>query len=427
MEPKNEIILRPHQIEVVRQADEYIARKINHLLLYSDFGLGKTYMALSIIEKYAKVGDRVLVICGATKIEDWEDALEKYNLNDVSVVSMDTIWRRPFDYYEHVIIDESQFLKDGTSKRANFILLHHIKAKYLVMLTGAPYYNWEHAYGQLKALKPDINYKEFKDKYLIMALNRQYERPFMECVGYKNIDELINDFKNNGTICMSYEDAMKFSPELSSLMSKNIKLIDVKQSQEAKKFKKDRLLKTEKTKYLDEIEYIGETPIAVFHAEMRLNGAHNEDKIKELEYYLNEANSERVVIFYRYGVDFEVLKQIAKKLNRTVSYINGEGIDLTEYKNKVLDVTGKDVNNTLVLCQWRAGAIGHNLQLAHTTISFSLTNEVELFDQHFARTNRIGQEQICNYIFLLSPLEKKIYEQLINGLDFTMELYKMLI
>lgn len=151
------------------------------------------------------------------------------------------------------------------------------------------------------------------------------------------------------------------------------------------------------------------------HSKLILNSAYNDDKKKRIASLFEELENERVIVFYEHVVDFDVLSEICNTLKRPISYINGLGKNLDNYNEK---------HNTVVLCIWSSGSRGHDLQLAKNSISFSMTNNPEFFDQHYARIKRYGQENICTYTFLLTPLEKVMYDTLKTGQAFSLELYE---
>lgn len=203
------IELLPHQLVCLREAEEALSKGKTHLLIHAGFGLGKTYISLSILESILINSEKdnisVLILCAPTKVDDWVNAYCKYfdtdelNEND-TVMSIDTIWRRPPKKYDVVIIDESQFFKvkpslKMKSNRAEFIHKHYWNNEYLIMLSGTPFYKWEDSYGQYCMLDSKCNgvlsRKEFAAEYLIIGQNTWLQpRPFLEIQGCKNTDKL---------------------------------------------------------------------------------------------------------------------------------------------------------------------------------------------------------------------------------------------
>jgi SNF2 family DNA or RNA helicase len=72
--------------------------------------------------------------------------------------------------------------------------------------------------------------------------------------------------------------------------------------------------------------------------------------------------------------------------------VNGSIKDLSNYEQE---------SNSVTLVQYKAGAMGLNLQKANKIVYFSLTEEAELFEQSKKRIHRIGQEKPCFYYMLI--------------------------
>lgn len=210
---------------------------------------------------------------------------------------------------------------------------------------------------------------------------------------------------------MDYERAKSITSQLPDFNAFFENTIDVKDSEYYKKYIRDGGLILENGDILT-----AETAPKRMHTKLQLNSSHNKDKLNKFKTILEELENERVVVFYKYRSCFNELNEICKKLKRPVSYINGDGKNLKNYEEK---------SNTVVLCQWQSGSTGQDLQLAKNSVCFSITDNAEFFDQHYARIKRIGQTEICTYTFLLTPLEKKMYNVLKTGQDFSIELYKL--
>ena len=216
----------------------------------------------------------------------------------------------------------------------------------------------------------------------------------------------------HSVVSMSHTRAKTYSTDLPSFSSILESKISIKNSPMYKKFIKDKGLVIEDGNILTMTNSMQK-----MHNELQLNSAYNKEKNDTLINLLSEIEGERAVIFYRYDSCLKQLMKICK--DRPISHINGEGKDLDNYVK---------YDNAVALCQWKSAAVGADgLQLGHHTFSYSLTNEYELFDQHYWRTNRIGRDVDVTptYTFLLSPLESKMYDVLKEGKDFTTELYEV--
>ena len=111
------------------------------------------------------------------------------------------------------------------------------------------------------------------------------------------------------------------------------------------------------------------------------------------------------------------ISQLCDKFGKKMSFVNGEGRDLTAYENDPQSVT---------VVQFQAGAHGLNLQKANKMVMFSPPLSSELWSQAKARIHRMGQESPTMYWYLVSKdsVEEKIYDALKKGHDYTVELFK---
>ena len=109
------------------------------------------------------------------------------------------------------------------------------------------------------------------------------------------------------------------------------------------------------------------------------------------------------------------IKELCTKLNKPISVVNGGMRDLDAYEYN---------DNSVVLIQYQAGAMGLNLQKSNKIIYFSLPLSSELFEQSKKRIHRIGQEQPCFYYQLTCGIESRIYDTLSMRKDYTDKLFE---
>ena len=143
---------------------------------------------------------------------------------------------------------------------------------------------------------------------------------------------------------------------------------------------------------------------------------YNKNKVDKLKELL-ESTDDRVIIFYNFKYEYELIKELCDKLNKPVSAVNGTVKDLSNYNSK---------ENTVTLCQYQSAAMGINLQKCNKIIYFSLTLSSELFEQSKKRVHRIGQEKTCFYWYLITEksIDEKIYKTLQERKDYTDKLFE---
>ena len=142
----------------------------------------------------------------------------------------------------------------------------------------------------------------------------------------------------------------------------------------------------------------------------------SENKIGMLK-TLVESTNDRVIIFYNFDIELELLQQFMQKLKRPISFINGHKKDLSCY-NKFED--------SVTLVQYQSGSSGVNLQKANKIIYYSPPIKSDFYEQSKKRIHRIGQDKKCTYWKLITrdSIEQRIYNTLDKKRDYTEELFK---
>lgn len=406
--------LYEHQKKVLE-----ITKGRNRVAYYLDMGLGKTFVAT---EKMNQLDEKLnVIVCQKSKINDWVEHLKtyygdyeivKYNTQDLSnfnnktvlVINYDLIWRRPqFKTIKDftLILDESSYIKNDQAARTKFI--RRLKFKNIILLSGTPVAGkYEELYSQLKLLGYTKNKSVYFSTYMVTTRFRIGGVPIQKITGYKNIDRLKRKLRELGAVFMKTEDVFNLPEQVHNIEK-------VANTTNYKKFRKDRLLITK------DLELVGDTTLNRLLYSRQLASQYNQNKLDKLTSLL-ESTENRVIIFYNFDKELELIRSICKKLKKPVSVVNGKKRDLSNYE---------DCNNSVTLIQYQAGSMGLNLQKANVIIYFSLTLSSELFEQSKKRTHRIGQKQSCFYYYLLTEgsIDEDIYTTLLERKDYTDKLF----
>ena len=388
-------------------------------------GLGKTYIAS---EKAISLHKNILVVCQKSKVRDWfNHFVEHYNysltgmvardltyddeeiewyfknikngVRTVGIINYDLVWRRPelsnlTDFT--LILDESSLIQNDTSKRSKFIL-KKLNPTNIILLSGTPVSGkYEKLMSQIHLLGWNISKELFLKQYCL------YERTldgYPKIIGYKNVERLKRKLREYGCF-------FKKTEEVLDLPEQRFITIPVKESKEYKYFMKNRIVT------IDGLELIGDTTLTKMLYARQLCGAYNKDKIQALS-DLIESTEDRLIIFYNFDIELEVIKSVIPE-DRPLSYINGKIKDLTAYEEE---------SNSITLCQYQSGSMGHNLQKCNKIIYFSPTLSSELFEQSKKRVHRIGQADKCTYYKLVSGIEYGVYNALDMRKDYTDQLF----
>ena len=409
-----------HQKEALEESKD-----LTKVAYYYDMGLGKTFIGA---EKAINLGKNILVICQKSKVEDWfNHFVEHYNysltgivardltdseemewyfknikngVRTVGIINYDLVWRRPelsnlTDFT--LILDESSLIQNDTSKRSKFIL-KKLNPTNIILLSGTPVSGkYEKLISQIHLLGWNISKDLFLRQYCV------YERTsegYPLITGYKNVERLKRKLRDYGCF-------FKKTEEILDLPEQRFINIPIKESKEYNYFIKNSIVT------INDMELIGDTTLTKLLYARQLSSAYNKAKIQALS-DLIESTEDRLVIFYNFDIELEVIKSVIPE-DRLISYINGKSKDLRAYN---------ECNNSITLCQYQSGSMGHNLQKCNKVIYFSPTLSTDLFEQSKKRIHRIGTIDKCTYYKLVSGVEWNIYKTLDMRRDYTDDLFK---
>ncbi|WP_242851981.1 DEAD/DEAH box helicase [Clostridium tetani] len=407
------IKLYPHQERALKETKEF-----NRVGYFLDMGLGKTFVGSEKLkELHANTN---LVICQKSKLDDWKEHFKthypEYNTfiysktreipsNSVVIINYDLVWRRPeLSQLENftLMLDESSLIKNSTSKRTKFIM--KLKASNVILLSGTPTGGkYEELHSQLTLLGWKISKKLYWQQFINSISMDIGGFKVPKIIGYKNVDRLKKKLHDHGAIFMKTEEVFDLPEQVEMPVL-------VENTKEYKKFKKDRLIT------IDNTELVGDTSLTKMLYLRQLSSQYNPNKLDKLKELL-ESTEDIIIIFYNFKSEIEQIKDLCERLEKPVSIVNGQTKDLSNYKSK---------DNTVVLVQYQAGAMGLNLQKSNKIIYYSLPLASELFEQSKKRTHRIGQTRTCMYWYLITKdsLEEQIFEILKERRDYTNKLFE---
>lgn len=411
--------LLPHQKNLLSETEPY-----NRVAYYAAMGLGKTFLAG---EKHRQLGAPIaLVVCQKSKIDDWVEHFKQHydypvirfnkQLVDelpsecILVINYDSVWRRPelrkltgFT----LICDESSYLSNESAKRTQFIM--SLPFDNLILLSGTPTGGkYEQLWTQAHLLGWRISKKLFWKQYIeTEVIEDAGGFPVRVITGYKNVDRLKAKLRQHGAVFMRTDDAGIVLPE------KVDTVVAVRNTKQYRQFKNDRIIE------IDGQTLVGDTTLTKMLYLRQLAGMYNPGKAERLRELL-ESTSDRIIVFYNFRAEFEIIQNICESLERPLSIINGDGKDLAAYQHQSDSVTA---------VQYQSGALGENLQLAKHAVYMSPPLDSILFEQSLARIRRIGQNSdTCFYYYLVTKgsIEEQIYETLKQRKDFTEYLFEKL-
>lgn len=383
---------------------------------------------------YVKSGCRkLLVVCLATKVEDWVRDLEKEiglspiglnkskkknleninSYNETLVVSFESAWRLDgllnwVDDDTYIIVDESHKFKSPTSKIGKFMLKLGKRTKHKAILTGTPqskgYIDYYTQLTFIDALD-GMSLKAFKDRYCVIQQRWYGGRfPVSEIVGYKNTDELDEII---GEKAIFYQRVGGEVPIES--------VVKFKVGRYYKKLKKERVhVRSDGSMKLYDSKGALYTGLRMSASGIVDGEILNKDRLNWVRDFI-EGYDKRVVIFYNFNQERDALMEVLRDYK--VSEYSGAVKNLDKF---LTDERG------IVLANYGSASTGINeLVVANMVIMYSLPSNFIDFAQAKKRIDRIGQERVPMYYYLMAEgtVEMAIYNSLVKGQDFDDNLF----
>ena len=432
------------------------ARGLMRVAFYWEMGLGKTIVGS---ETMLSMKNSVnIIICQKSKVQDWVDHIRdnhriytvldmtdkhkdmkrkvemmllnikyKTNIPCVLVINYELAFRRP-ELLEMedftLILDESQLIQNENAKRSKFIL--KMRPKNVILLSGTPTSGkYENLWSQIRLLGWNISKQAYWNTYIETewvedSMGFRHEK----VVGYINVDRLKKKLREHGAFFLKLEDAGISLPEQTD------QIIRVPQSKEYRHFMKHSVVEFDsKTNVVElgpikelwgkHVELVGDTILSKFLYARQLCGQYSEDKISAVKDII-ESTEERIIIFYNFNAEKDILRHLALTNGRPVSEVSGDVRDLEAYESE---------NNSITLVQYQAGAMGLNLQKAHFMIYFTLPfgkGSSAMWEQSKKRIHRIGQTQHCHYYYPMveGSIEFWNLKMLKKGEEYNEELFR---
>lgn len=428
----NDLHFMPHQEDALNRTEQF-----NRCAYYLDMGLGKTFVGA---EKMYLLNNSVnVVICQKSKIDDWVQHFKEYYPSDrvmnltkkseainfrtlvdtkelynkdvqiIGVINYETAFRR--DWLLNLLgftlmLDESSLITNENAKRSKFIL--KMRPESVILLSGTPTAGkYERLWSQVQLLGWNITKKAFYNSYVVTEWVENGDGFKREVItGYKHTEHLKKKLASYGCIFMKTSEVLEL-PEQTE------QKIFFKSTKEYRYFIKNSYL------MFDDVELVGDNNLTKMLYARQLCGQWHKEKLEGLR-DLVESTQDRLIVFYNFTAELDVMQRVLNDLNRPYSVVNGQKKDLTAYEN---------ANDSITFIQYQAGAMGGNYQKANKIIYYTLPlgkGSCDMWEQSKKRIHRIGQAKPCFYYYLLvkGTVEEKNLAALKEGKELTDELFK---
>lgn len=297
----------------------------------------------------------------------------------IGVVNYETAFRRDWllkltDFT--LMLDESSLISNENAKRSKFIL--KMNPESVVLLSGTPTAGkYEKLWSQVRLLGWDIEKKTFWNSYVDTQWIENGDGYKQEViVGYKHVEHLKKKLAQFGAVFMKTNEVMNLPEQIEQM-------VFVKSTKDYRYFMKHSYLQL-----ADDTELVGDNSLTKMLYARQLCGQFHKEKLEAFK-DLVESTEDRLIVFYNFTAELEVMKEIAAELERPVSVVRGGEDDRTAYEES---------DNSITFIQYQAGAMGGNFQKANKMIYFTLPlgkGSCDLWEQSKKRIHRIGQSNTC--------------------------------
>jgi SNF2 family DNA or RNA helicase len=408
--------LRPYQKEGLNWLNFLDEMKWGGILA-DDMGLGKTLQILTFIQHISK-SDKTpnLIVIPTTLLFNWKAEIEKFapkiksyfhygidrqkdtkNFKAKNIIFTSYgIMMRDIEYlkdflFNYVILDESQAIKNPTSRRYKAANL--LQAKNKIAMTGTPIENSTFdLFAQMNFVNPGIfgSIKSFKENY-----SNPIDKEGNEMVA-NELQKVIHPF----VLRRTKENVAKELPP-------KVEDIIYCEMEPAQRQVYDAYRNTYRNKLLKQVEEkgIGQSKMMVLEALTRLRQICDSPalidevdydeksiKIKEIvEHIIHKTAKHKVLIFSQFVKMLGLIKEELIRLNIPFEYLDGKSS--FSQREQSVNSFQNDPNLRVFLISLRAGGTGLNLTAADYVYIMDPWWNPAVENQAIDRTYRIGQDK----------------------------------
>ena len=438
----------------------YYLYKAQNAILGDSVGLGKTIMALAVVERWFNEVriNSTLVLCPSTLKRNWENEIKRFTERstivisgdkpkrkqqykqaykyDFIVISYDTLFRdyedliKPFildkNFYFTLIMDELQSLKNSSAKRTKFSKLIAKNAKYRLGLSATPI---ENGIMDLYNVYQVIDNKIFGDGRLYEHFKNRY------CI----LDYWggIKDIKNRNIIIkrMKHVFIKRFKEDVSMQLPKRIEnnywiqLSDAQRSiyNDIKKKIIDEINDEKKAKKVRQanalamIMYLRQVCLSAKLLGVADNISTKTDFL--LDFIKSLDNRSKIVIFVHFKMMLQLLKNSLIDAGYNILTITAS--DKIDDRFNILDKFNNN-KNTKILLTGDVLTEGVNIPSANYSVNFDMLFNPAKMEQRNGRIDRLdNKHKTLNIINFIA--ENTIEERMFEILENKRKLYKSII
>lgn len=434
--------------------------------LLMEQGTGKTLVAIANASQRYLDGEikNLLVVCPLSVMYEWERQFEdseaqtvvtvltgsvatklrllgtsmfadnraKTNYLDVVVINYDSVWRLEEYFRKHppdmIICDESQRIKNPSTKVSRCLARMGKKTKYRMILTGTPVTQSPlDFFSQYKFLDRTIfgtAFTPFRNKYAIMGGYGGYQ-----VMGYRDLEDLARKAHS-----IAYRVRKVDALDLPECIDEYV-YADLESSARRayEEMRKDALTSIDSgtvtaaivlTKMLRMSQITGgfvrtdennSVPVQISKAKLAALQDTLEDTLS--------VTDKKVVIFARFIPEIHAIVNMLQQQQIPTAMLIGS--TPAKHRGQLIKSFQEEEDPRVLVVQVQTGGLGITLTRADTMIFYSLDYSYANYEQAKARVHRIGQERKVTYIHILA--HDTIDEQVLKRLHRKQDLASLVV
>jgi SNF2 family DNA or RNA helicase len=403
--------------------------------LADDMGLGKTVQTLALLQSEKEKGDTgtSLLVMPTSLIYNWEMEASKFApelkiltytgtlrnkdinrfkgydlvLTSYGITRLDVDSLKDF-YFNYIILDESQVIKNPTSNIAKAVMQLH--SRFRLTLTGTPLENTTlDLWSQMTFINPGLlgGHTFFKNEYQVPIEKKQDEaktrklnaiiKPFLlRRLKSQVATELPEKVENVHYTDMTPEQEQKYEEAKAFYRNKILEQIDKEGINNSRFMILEGLTKLRQLSNhprMIDPTYVGES-----------------GKLEDVSHMLESAMAEghKLLVFSQFVKHLDIVKEYLYKQKVPFAYLDGSSNDRKDQVEKF----NKDPNLKVFLISIKAGGLGLNLTEADYVFILDPWWNPAVEAQAVDRAHRIGQtKRVFTYKFITrNTVEEKILQ-----------------
>lgn len=407
--------------------------------LADDMGLGKTVQTLALLQKIKEEnpdsGTTSLIIMPTSLIYNWEREAAKFapdlkiliytgvlRNKDISkfskydlVLTTYGITRVDIEllssiYFQYIILDESQNIKNAASK--SFKAIRELKGKHKLILSGTPVENSVNdLWTQMSFINPGLlgSQRYFQEEFVIPIEKKKDEEKA------KKLQALIKPFvlrRNKSQVATELPPKTEhvFYCQMSTEQAERYDQIKSEYRNEILKSLEDGSFSKKQVQVLQgltKLRQIANHPLLIDE-----NFAGESGKFENVIYTLENilANGHKVLIFSQFVKQLDIYRRHFDREGIRYAYLDGQ----TQNRGEVVKSFQEDKELQLFLISLKAGGVGLNLTEADYVFVLDPWWNPAVEQQAIDRTHRIGQTK---NVFIYKFISKDTVEEKILALQ----------